>query len=139
MNDKQKSSILIVDDIAENIDILVSLLKTDYNINAARNGKIALKICQSENPPDLILLDIMMPEMDGYEVCKHLKSDFKTEAIPVVFVSAADTAEERLTGYDAGAVDYIVKPFNSDELKRKIQVLLNHESEIKKLATMQMK
>jgi CheY-like chemotaxis protein len=135
MNDMQKNTILIVDDIAENIDILASQLKADYNISAARNGEMALKISQSDNPPDLILLDIMMPEMDGYEVCKKLKDDFQTETIPVVFVSAADSTEERLQGYDAGGVDYVVKPFNSDELKKKIKVLLSHESEIKKLST----
>jgi len=135
MHDIQKNTILIVDDVAENIDILASHLKADYNISAARNGEMALKISQSDNPPDLILLDIMMPEMNGYEVCKQLKADFQTEAIPVVFVSAADSTEERLKGYDAGGVDYFVKPFNTEELKKKIKLLLSHESEIKKLAT----
>jgi len=134
MNDMQKNTILIVDDIAENIDLLASQLKADYNISAARNGDMALKISQSDTPPDLILLDIMMPEMNGYEVCKQLKSDFQTQAIPVVFVSAADTTEERLQGYDAGGIDYFVKPFNADELKKKIKVLLDHESELKTLS-----
>ena len=133
MNDMQKNSILIVDDVAENIDVLVGLLKSDYNISAARNGEMALRISQSESPPDLILLDIMMPEMDGYEVCKHLKSESSTEAIPVVFVSAADSVEERLQGYDAGGVDYVVKPFNLNELKKKIKVLLDQKSEMKVL------
>ena len=134
MNDVQKKSILVVDDIAENIDVLAGLLKAEYNISAALNGEMALKISQSDSLPDLILLDIMMPEMDGYEVCKQLKSDFQTEKIPVIFVSAADSIEERLQGYEVGGDDYLVKPFNADELKKKIMVLLQHKSEVDKLA-----
>lgn len=135
MNEIHKNSILIVDDVTENIDVLVALLKSDYNVSAALNGKMALDIAKSDSPPDLILLDIMMPEMNGYEVCKQLKSDPQLESISVMFVSAADTIDERLQGYDAGGDDYIVKPFNSDELKKKIKVLLSHKSEVKQLAT----
>ncbi|MCW8854112.1 MAG: response regulator [Gammaproteobacteria bacterium] len=134
MNDVSNNSILIVDDVPENIDILVGLLSSSYTISAARSGEIALKIIRS-SPPDLILLDILMPEMDGYEVCKQLRSDPITETIPVVFVSAADSIEERLKGYDVGGDDYVVKPFNSDELIKKINVLLHHKNEVEKLAS----
>lgn len=135
MNGMQNKSILIVDDIAENIDILVELLKSDYDIRAASNGNMALKISQSEVPPDLILLDIMMPEMDGYEVCKKLRANTQTTNIPIIFVSAADSIEERLQGYDVGGDDYVVKPFNAEELKKKMCVLLQHKEEVDKLAS----
>ena len=109
--DKQakQSTILVVDDTLENIDILKAILQSDFNIKVATNGKIALKIIDRQ-PPDLILLDIMMPEMDGYEVCRRLKSSLDHADIPVIFVTAMSEANDEQIGFDVGAVDYITKP-----------------------------
>ncbi|MBF0377163.1 MAG: response regulator [Desulfamplus sp.] len=106
----KKDTILIVDDSPENISLISSLLKGIYKIKVAINGKKALQIASSNDPPDLILLDIMMPEMDGYETCRHLKSDLKTAAIPVIFLTSKDQTEDEQMGLELGAVDYITKP-----------------------------
>ena len=104
--------ILIVDDERLNITVLNDLLKSDYKIMAAISGKQALKAAQSENPPDLILLDIMMPEMDGYEVCSILKANEKTKDIPVMFVTAMGQTSDETKGLEVGAVDYLTKPIS---------------------------
>jgi len=108
---KEKRSVLIVDDQPDNIHALGKLIKDEYRIMAATSGARALEIAESDNPPDLILLDVMMPEMDGYEVCRRLKRNEKTNSIPVIFVTAMDSAEDEETGFNLGAVDYISKPF----------------------------
>jgi len=105
----EKQTVLIVDDVPENIDVLRGILADRYKIKAAINGEKALKICAS-SLPDLILLDVMMPDMDGYEVCQRLKEDDATRAIPVVFVTAKDDVEDEARGFLLGAVDYITKP-----------------------------
>ena len=105
-----KHKILIVDDIAENIDVLNNVLKPHYRRAVALNGERALKIAQSSDPPDLILLDIMMPGMDGYEVCQKLREDPDTRQIPVIFVTAKDKEDDETKGFEVGAVDYITKP-----------------------------
>jgi sigma-B regulation protein RsbU (phosphoserine phosphatase) len=107
-----KQKILIVDDERLNITVLNDLLKSDYKIMAAISGKQALKAAQSENPPDLILLDIMMPEMDGYEVCSILKANEKTKDIPVIFVTAMGQTSDETKGLEVGAVDYLTKPIS---------------------------
>ena len=107
-----KMKILIVDDERFNINVLHDLLKTDYKTMAAISGKQALKAVESENPPDLILLDIMMPEMDGYEVCTILKSNEKTKDIPVIFVTAMGQTSDETKGLEIGAVDYLTKPIS---------------------------
>ncbi len=104
-------TILVVDDSPENIDMLVGILGGAYKVKAAKNGEKALKIARSQTPPDLILLDIIMPEMDGYDVCRQLKSDPSTMNIPVMFVTGKDRAEDETRGLQLGAVDYITKPF----------------------------
>lgn len=109
---KKEKTILIVDDISENLDVLNGILSDDYNIKAAKSGEMALKIAFSDSPPDLILLDIMMPGLDGYEVCNRLKLNMKTKNIPVIFVTAQGTAEDESRGFKIGAVDYITKPVN---------------------------
>ena len=101
--------ILAVDDAPENLDVIKSILVPEYTVMAAVNGTVALKIAEARMP-ELILLDIMMPEMDGYEVCRRLKSNAKTSAIPVVFVSAHDQAADEAKGLELGAVAYIMKP-----------------------------
>ncbi len=106
-----KQTVLIVDDTPDSIEILEGVLNDNYSIKAARNGKMALKIAE-KTTPDIILLDIMMPEMDGYEVCKRLKSNPITKAIPVIFISAKGDAINEARGLEIGAVDYITKPIS---------------------------
>ncbi|MCE1248518.1 MAG: SpoIIE family protein phosphatase [Firmicutes bacterium] len=110
MTADKKQKVLIVDDTPENIDLINGILENHYSIKAALNGKKALKIAQSQDPPDIILLDIMMPDMDGYEVCGQLKSNPATASIPVIFITALSEIEDERKGLDMGAVDYITKP-----------------------------
>ncbi|MBF0429041.1 MAG: response regulator, partial [Magnetococcales bacterium] len=115
-NNASKPIILVVDDIPENIDVLKGALMRDYTVRPAPNGLIALKAAHISPHPDLVLLDIMMPEMNGYEVCRRLKADEVTQHIPVIFVSAKSEEEDELEGLRLGAVDYITKPFQPEEV-----------------------
>jgi putative two-component system response regulator len=108
----EKQRILIVDDTPSNLRILNDLLKGEYKINVATNGYDALKIANSKDGPDLILLDVMMPDIDGYEVCARLKADPKTVNIPVFFITAKGEEEDEAKGLELGAVDYITKPIS---------------------------
>ena len=103
-------TILIVDDTPENLSVLGELLQPTYRVRAANSGRRALQIAHSKPPPDLILLDVMMPEMDGYEVLAKLRADPATRHIPVIFVTAMDATEDEEHGLNCGAVDYITKP-----------------------------
>jgi len=111
MGSRSKSSVLVVDDTETNIDILVETLGDTYDVSVAMDGESALEIVASD-PPDLILLDIMMPGMDGYEVCRRLKADDKTNHIPVVFVTAMDQVTDETKGFELGAADFITKPIS---------------------------
>ena len=123
----------IVDDMPTNVKVLANGLKNEYHIQVASNGAKAIEIARSSTPPDLILLDIIMPEMDGYEVCRRLKNDAHTSSIPIIFVSALGEALDEEKGLNLGAVDYISKPFhlpivrarlrNHMTLKRKTDLL----------------
>lgn len=115
------NTVLVVDDAPENIDLLDGVLNKDYKIKAALNGEKALKIAGSENPPDIILLDIEMPGMDGYEVCRRLKSDAKTQDIPVIFVTSMSEVEDETKGFDVGAIDYITKPISPAIVKARVK------------------
>ncbi len=106
----RKSRILIVDDNVSNIDVLANLLQPLYNLMVAMNGQEALDCCFKKNKPDLILLDIMMPGIDGYEVCRQLKEQEKTKDIPIIFVTARSNEDDEVMGFEAGAIDFIVKP-----------------------------
>jgi Amt family ammonium transporter len=121
MSDFTKRKILIVDDIPTNITVLTEILMSDYKMVCATNGKDALKLAASFIP-DLILLDIMMPEMDGYETCRQLKSDDRTKDIPIVFLTAKKQEEDEIKGLELGAVDYISKPFSSVILRHKVRI-----------------
>ncbi|MBF0376815.1 MAG: response regulator [Desulfamplus sp.] len=135
-NDRHK--VLIVDDAIDNIKICVNLLSKEYDTFFAKDGKKALEIVY-ENRPDIILLDIVMPEMDGYEVCRQLKSDSKVSDIPVVFISSKNQVEDETKGLDLGAVDYITKPISPPILKARIRnhLKLSHAmQEIKLLYSM---
>lgn len=115
-----KPSILVVDDTPENIDVLKDVLKKDYAVRLALDGATALKIASAYPKPDLILLDIMMPGMDGYEVMRRLQADGKTREIPVIFVTAVSDIESELKGFRLGAVDYITKPFSPAVVRARV-------------------
>ncbi|CAN7402470.1 response regulator [Duganella sp. Dugasp56] len=117
MNTKNKNlpTVLIVDDTPDNITLLSSLLKDKYNTKVATSGATALQIVAAA-PVDLILLDIMMPDMDGFETCRRLKADPRSSAIPVVFLTAKSQAEDEAMGRSVGAVDFLRKPVNPDVL-----------------------
>ena len=120
MKDLSECTILIVDDTETNIDILLDTLGEEYEIAVAMDGESALEAV-GEEPPDLILLDIMMPGINGFEVCKQLKGNPETANIPVVLLSALTEAEEKRKGLDLGAVDFITKPFDSSEIQTKVK------------------
>ncbi len=119
-----KQTILVVDDMSENIDVLDGILRDDYNIKVALNGEKALRIALSKSPPDLILLDIMMPDMDGYEVCRRLKENRDTRKIPIIFVTAMGEVENETEGFRLGAVDYITKPVNRHVVQARVKTQL---------------
>ncbi|MDX8396794.1 MAG: response regulator [Mariprofundaceae bacterium] len=121
---KPKKTVLVVDDVPENIDVLSGILCSEYTVKAATNGLRALKIANSDNKPDIILLDIMMPDMSGYEVCKALKECSATRHIPVIFVSAKTETDDTVLGFEAGAVDYMTKPVVPAIVKARVKNIL---------------
>jgi len=120
----EKQRILVVDDTPANIDLLVAVLQGDYEIMAAINGERALKIVRSTHKPDMILLDIMMPGMDGYEVCRQLKTDPATSDIPIIFVTARTEVADETLGFELGAVDYITKPISPPIVRARVHTHL---------------
>ena len=119
-----KPLVLIVDDISENLQVLGNLLRDlDCRIAFATGGKQALGMLD-ELTPDLILLDILMPDMNGLDVCKQLKASESTKSIPVIFLTAKDDQQDVVQGLRAGAVDYVTKPFNADELRARVSTHL---------------
>jgi DNA-binding response OmpR family regulator len=117
----QKKKILIVDDVPKNIELAANILQTrSYNITFAKSGASALEKVESIDF-DLILLDVMMPEMDGFEVCEKLKANEKTKDIPVIFVTARSETENVVKGFELGAVDYVTKPFQTEELLARVK------------------
>ncbi len=119
-----KKTILIVDDIPENLEILAGILKQYYKVKVAINGNKALYIAETQPRPDLILLDVMMPEIDGFEVCRKLKENAVTNQIPVIFVTSMGEVEDEAKGFDAGAVDYITKPISRPIVLARVQTHL---------------
>lgn len=120
----EKQVVLVVDDVPSNIDVLSEILRPTYQVKVVTNGVMALKIAMAPQPPDLILLDIMMPEMDGYEVCRQLKANPSTRHIPVIFVSAMDEVKDEAKGFELGAVDYITKPVSPSIVKARVKTHL---------------
>lgn len=117
----KQQTILIVDDSSFHSAYLSDILIDQYQIIVAANGKDALEIAFSQNPPDLILLDVVMPEMDGYDVCKRLKSIISTKDIPIIFITGKIEEDDEIYGFTLGAVDYISKPFNPIIVKARIK------------------
>lgn len=120
----EKPLILVVDDTPENLMLMATLLRDRYRVRVANSGVKALNLAQSEVAPDLILLDIMMPEMDGYEVCRLLKANPKTSEIPVIFLTARTDVQDEETGLNLGAVDYISKPISPAIVMARIETHL---------------
>ncbi|HEX5804102.1 MAG TPA: HD domain-containing phosphohydrolase, partial [Azospira sp.] len=109
---RKRQTVLVADDMPENVELLVSILEPEYQVKVATNGDKVLRIAYSDAPPDLILLDIMMPGMSGHEVCRRLKTNPDRRRIPVIFVTAMDAQEDERLGFEIGAVDYITKPIS---------------------------
>ena len=130
--DAPKKTILAVDDTPENLDVVKGILVPEYNVKVAINGKMALKVVESQKP-DLILLDIMMPEMDGYEVCEALKANPDTVDIPVIFLTAKDQTDDETKGFDLGGADYILKPVSPPVLKSRVRTHLALRSNMESL------
>lgn len=129
-----KSRVLIVDDTPVNIKILADLLRSDYTLSVATCGAEALEIAASEERPDLILLDVMMPEMDGHEVCRRLKADPQTTQIPIIFVTAMSETDDETRGFELGGVDYITKPVRPPIVKARVAAQLELAMSRRKLA-----
>jgi CheY-like chemotaxis protein len=120
----QKTTILVVDDAPANIQLLSGVLREKYKVKAATSGVKALAVSQKTPPPDLILLDIIMPELDGYEVCRQLKTNPATMDIPVVFITGNISSQDEQRGLEMGAVAYLGKPIDSDKLLETVERIL---------------
>ncbi len=125
----EKKRILIVDDSAGDIHVLMENLKQDYAVLAATSGEKALELARKEPHPDVILMDVSMPGMNGYDTCRRLKGDPVSRDIDVIFVSAHDTMEEKLSGYEAGGCDYLIKPVQPSELLQKVRLTVKNRAE----------
>ena len=124
MSGDRNQTILAIDDSPLDLDILREILKTDYRFQAATSAESAMEIIASDRPPDLVLLDILMPEVDGIELCRMIKTSAPANRIPVIFVTAKDAVEDEALGFEAGGVDYIVKPVNPHLLKARVRTHL---------------
>lgn len=141
----KREKILIVDDAPENLMILSNILNNDYTVIAATSGLKAIELCLQTPKPDLILLDIVMPEMDGYEVCRYLQRDIQTRDIPIIFITAKTEVDDEAKGLELGAVDYIGKPVNPAIVRARVRNHLelkryrNHLEELVAQRTHQLK
>lgn len=123
MKDLSESRVLIVDDVKSNVDILVQALRDEYKLSVALDGAAALRSVE-KSPPDLVLLDIVMPDLDGYEVCRRLRSQESTRELPVMFLSSLEDVTNKTQGFEAGGNDYLTKPFEMLEVKARVRSLL---------------
>ena len=135
MEELAKCTVLVVDDTEANIDVLVEALDSVYEVSVAMDGESALEVVNTD-PPDLILLDVMMPGIDGYEVCRRLKSRSKTRNIPIIFITAMSEIENKTKGLELGAVDYITKPFELMEVNARVKTHLSLMLANKKLRSL---
>ena len=127
MKDLSDCRVLIVDDIKANVDILVSALSGEYKLSVALGGQQALDAV-ARNPPDLILLDIVMPDIDGYEICRRLRSAEATRELPIMFLSSLEDVKDKARGFEVGGNDYLTKPFEVLEVKARVRSLLKAKS-----------
>jgi putative two-component system response regulator len=116
-----RPTVLVVDDTPENIHVLSGVLQEEYSVRVATSGEKAIAAARADPQPDIILLDVKMPVMDGYEVCRRLKNDYQTQRIPVIFVTGMGETEDEARGFDLGAVDYIVKPVNPAVVRARVR------------------
>ena len=130
---QEKPCVIIVDDVPENLRILLELLRTDYRVIPVKDGEAALKKISKAPFPDLVVLDIVMPSMDGYEVCRQLKKNPKTRHIPVIFITAISEVMDEAKAFEIGAVDYITKPFNPLTVKARIRTHIELSNTMKEL------
>ena len=129
-----KSTVLVVDDVSENIDVLIGILEIDYTVKFALDGDTAIEIASKEPQPDIILLDVMMPGLNGYEVCEKLKLDPVTANIPVIFVTALDDLKNEVRGFDVGGVDYITKPVVPEIVSARVKTHIKLQKAMQTLA-----
>ena len=123
----KRNKILLVDDAPENLRILSECLRDKYTIMFAKNGPDALRLALRQPPPDLILLDVIMPGMDGYEVCRKLRDDTQTRDIPIMFITAQNEETDEAKGLSLGAQDYITKPFRSSLVRNRVANQLKYK------------
>lgn len=128
----EKPLLLIIDDSGENLQVLNALLKDDYRLKLAKSGAKGIEIAQQHPQPDLILLDVIMPEMDGFQVCENLKADPQTSPIPVIFLTALNEVADETNGFRKGGSDFITKPFNPDIVKARISTHIELQRERRK-------
>jgi len=124
MSDLSKMRIMVVDDVKANIDILIETLANDYKVSVAMDGESALEDIKT-NLPDLILLDIVMPDINGYEVCQRLKRDPATKNVPIIFVTSKSDESDETKGLELGAIDYITKPFSPSIVRARVRTHLS--------------
>jgi DNA-binding response OmpR family regulator len=133
MKMEKKNSVLIVEDSTNYINYLSDIVGDYYHIKVAVEGKTGINIVKSSNQPDLVLLDINLSDMSGYDVCRTIKSEEETKDIPVIFITSDNADEQIIKGFRAGCSDYLVKPFNSEELLARVSVHINQVNYISEL------
>ncbi len=121
---KQRATLLLVDDSPENLHELTEALKDDYRIMVANSGQKALELANGSSPPDLILLDVIMPDINGYDVCRRIKTTAEGNRIPIIFISVIDTIVDKVRGFAIGAADFVTRPYEIDELRARIRTHL---------------
>lgn len=132
LRQRDKHTILVVDDSVENLQLLTALLRDDYRIKVAKSGKKAVELVEKDPSIDLVLMDVMMPEMDGYTACQILKSDDVTAQVPVIFLTSLNEASDETKGFEFGGADFISKPFNAQVVKARIKTHLELQEEREK-------
>jgi two-component system sensor histidine kinase/response regulator len=139
LNKQEKNLVLIVDDVPKNLQVLGNILRNrGYNISVATSGEQALNM-MDKILPDLILLDVIMPGIDGFQVCEELKASEKTKDIPVIFLSAKTQTEDIVKGFELGAADYVTKPFIKEELLARVHTLLALKNAQRKIVELEQK
>jgi len=136
MDSNDKNSVLVVDDERSNLEVLISILSPEYTVFMTKKGSSALEMA-NKYVPDLILLDILMPEMNGFEVLSALKASDKTRHIPVIFITGLDSVEDEEKGLELGAVDFIHKPFSAKVVKLRVRNQIHVVNQMRKLEMLQ--